>query len=114
MTSEFPTTPSSSFLRSHCFRRNGPVVRWRRWGLGPCLGLDNRGGGRRVPGASAGGGSGAAPGKGGVTARRACGAPILTAPEQPWEGEALRCKKALGNKQNWVLMGFAEIEQKSN
>lgn len=81
--------------------------------MGPCLGLDNRGGGRRVPGASAAGGSGAAPGKG-VRARRACGAPILTAPEQPWEGEALRCKKALGNKQNWVLMGFAEIEQKSN
>lgn len=35
MTSEFPTTPSSSFLRSHCFRRNGPVARWRRGAWAP-------------------------------------------------------------------------------
>lgn len=32
----------------------------------------------------------------------------------PRDREALRGKRAVGNKQNWVLMGFAQMEQKSN
>lgn len=63
---------------------------------GPEPGLGNPGRGRRDT---------ARPGRRGPAPPRA---------EQLWEGEALRGKKAVGNQQNWVLMGFARIGQKSN
>ena len=45
MTFEFPTTPSSSFLRSHCFRRRGPVTRRGRRAWAPTSAWTTRGGG---------------------------------------------------------------------
>lgn len=57
-------------------------------------------------------GAGSLPRRRGSPCGPARGAPILTAPEQPWEGAHCEARKLL-LIQNWVLMGFAEIEQKS-
>lgn len=100
LTSVFPTTPDPSFLQSHCFLRDGPVT---RLGSGaraqtPGRGLGDPGRGR---GDSASLGVGAA-------------GPRSSPRGAALGGEALRGKKAVSNQQNWVLMGFARIEQKSN
>ena len=76
MTSEFPTTPSSSFLRSHCFRRRGPVTRrGRRAWARTSAWTTPRGAGRcRIPAHP-----GAAAPENGVPCGPARGAPILMA-----------------------------------